>query len=711
MLPLRIHPTLLCTALCVVTVSVSAPSQAQPAPAPEIDRRALAERSGRMITIKGRVDDRLSHRVMEAANSAVRDGVTVLIFDIQATESEFGPCYELARKITRLGGDVKLKVAYISQTLTGHATLIALACNEIVLGTDGVKIGDAGHDPAEEITQPMRQAYEEIAGKNGHDVWIALGMLDRSLRLFEVETATAKRLRPEEKLDDVKRERAVLKQQLVKEQGQTLLMDAPQAKRLGLIRLTATSRRDVVAAYGLPERVAAEDALRDEALRPVILRLEGSVNARMRQYALRRLKQVVDRGSNFVIVEIDSTHGDEVEASKIANALDSLPAKKVAFVQRQASGPATLLLFACDELVMTPSAMIGGFQTDGSLSAPAVELAKDSKVPAAWVQGLVDPNVIVVQMTNAKNPRVKGYFTSEQAADAEKSKDWAQPKSLKAKGEILELDGQKAYDLDVAAALCASEQELQQRYDLGGRVPTLQADWVDSLVDLLTGAGGTFFLLLVAFICLYIEFQIPGFGVAGLVSVLCFSLFFWSRFLSDTANSLEIVLFLLGIGFLALELFVIPGFGVAGVVGVALVLGSLFLASQSFTIPRTESETRELMTNIITMTASMVVFIVSVVGLARVLPSTPMFRRMVLAPPSELSLEVSPDIEDGLDHGLTHELVGQRGVAMSPLRPAGRMKLDDRFYDVIAQGAFVEPGRAIEVVSVSPYRIVVREVA
>ena len=52
--------------------------------------------------------------------------------------------------------------------------------------------------------------------------------------------------------------------------------------------------------------------------------------------------------------------------------------------------------------------------------------------------------------------------------------------------------------------------------------------------------------------------------------------------------------------------------------------------------------------------------------------------------------------------------VGAVGIADSPLRPAGRMKLGDQLLDVVAQGEFIEPGTAIEIVEVFQNRIIVR---
>ena len=54
-----------------------------------------------------------------------------------------------------------------------------------------------------------------------------------------------------------------------------------------------------------------------------------------------------------------------------------------------------------------------------------------------------------------------------------------------------------------------------------------------------------------------------------MIAGLCAILFFWSRFLGGTAGWLEVTLFVLGILFIGLEIFVIPGFGVAGVGGLA----------------------------------------------------------------------------------------------------------------------------------------------
>jgi len=56
------------------------------------------------------------------------------------------------------------------------------------------------------------------------------------------------------------------------------------------------------------------------------------------------------------------------------------------------------------------------------------------------------------------------------------------------------------------------------------------------------------------------------------------------------------------------------------------------------------------------------------------------------------------------------ELVGQEGVALSTLRPAGEARIGDRRMDVMTEGALIEKGTKIVVRRVEGNRIVVRRI-
>jgi len=82
---------------------------------------------------------------------------------------------------------------------------------------------------------------------------------------------------------------------------------------------------------------------------------------------------------------------------------------------------------------------------------------------------------------------------------------------------------------------------------------------VDAAVTILNLPLITGLLFVIGLVALYVEFSAPGIGMGGLIAGLCFAIFFWSRFLGGTAGWLEVILFLAGVAFLAVELFVLPG--------------------------------------------------------------------------------------------------------------------------------------------------------
>ena len=93
------------------------------------------------------------------------------------------------------------------------------------------------------------------------------------------------------------------------------------------------------------------------------------------------------------------------------------------------------------------------------------------------------------------------------------------------------------------------EEELKALYGLRGKVIRVDGpSWVDSLVTILTDPYVSWLLLFVGLFMLVIELKLPGIGLPAITSALAFLLFFWSHYLSGTADQLEIILFLVGHG-------------------------------------------------------------------------------------------------------------------------------------------------------------------
>jgi len=102
----------------------------------------------------------------------VGDDRPVLVFEFSSSKnqsgqgSDFERALKLARYLSSREASAAKTVAYIPHSLKGHAVLVAMACEEIIMAPEAL-IGDAGMDePAEEGIDPtILSGYREIANR------------------------------------------------------------------------------------------------------------------------------------------------------------------------------------------------------------------------------------------------------------------------------------------------------------------------------------------------------------------------------------------------------------------------------------------------------------------------------------------------------------------------------------------------------------------
>jgi membrane-bound serine protease (ClpP class) len=232
----------------------------------------------------------------------------------------------------------------------------------------------------------------------------------------------------------------------------------------------------------------------------------------------------------------------------------------------------------------------------------------------------------------------------------------------------------------------------------------------DGIIALLTSGPVQAVLIILGLVMVFLEFNTPGFGIPGVVAALAFIAVFGSGALLGRVDSLEIVLFLLGIGCLAVEIFVLPGFGVMGISGIVLIGFSLLFSMQDFIIPRVDWEWELLGRNALVVIFSLFAAVGGIAAIALLGPRIRLFDRLTLKTCiTETAYSTlpagSPDAAGDEDYAA---LTGRRGTAASTLRPSGTAEIEGRIYRVEGGGAFIEPGEAVEVIRVYGSRIVVR---
>lgn len=157
-------------------------------------------------------------------------------------------------------------------------------------------------------------------------------------------------------------------------------------------------------------------------------------------------------------------------------------------------------------------------------------------------------------------------------------------------------------------------------------------------------------------------------------------------------QSIVTALFVIGIILLAVEIFVIPGFGISGILGIAALIAGIFLV--------TDSVVEGLL-----FTGGVLIALGIIIYLSF---RSPRIRRLW----KKFSLSTRQTTKGGyVAPKVQYEIyLGQVGISLTQLRPAGTADFAGEHLDVVTEGGFIGPGTRIKVIAVEGTRIIVREV-
>ena len=444
-------------------------------------------------------------------------------------------------------------------------------------------------------------------------------------------------------------------------------------------------------------------------------------------YFDRKLAEAKRMDADVVVVEIDSPGGFVESSVNMAMSLrDASWATTIAYIPREALSGAAIMSLGCEEILMGDEAFVGDagpiFLDKDFLFRHAPEkirsdlvskvraLSKATGRPPAVAEAMVNMDLEVFKVTHADTDEVSYMSDAELEALADPT-EWKKGPLLEAskKGQFLEVQGAEAVEIGLAEGIVDSRAQLAARFgQQADEIVVLESSWVDTLVTILNFRVVTVILFVIGMIAVYVELAAPGIGVGGLVAGLCFGLFFWSRFLGGTAGWLEVILFLSGVVFILVELFIIPGFGVAGFGGIVLMLVSLVMATQRF--GGTDGlSLNDLTSSVLALMGAGAASIAGMFVASKYFGGLKLFQRLTLEPPAVAAGEVMVATTDSEpEKGLRK---GDEGVATSVLRPSGRALFGENYFDVVSDGSFVEKGARVRVTSISGNHVSVREMS
>ncbi|MBX3387329.1 MAG: hypothetical protein KF768_12230 [Phycisphaeraceae bacterium] len=228
-------------------------------------------------------------------------------------------------------------------------------------------------------------------------------------------------------------------------------------------------------------------------------------------------------------------------------------------------------------------------------------------------------------------------------------------------------------------------------------------------------------LIVVFLLGMFLEMSHPGVSAPGIIAALALLGLLVPPALIDMATWWEIIAVVIGIGLIAVEVFILPGFGVCGVAGIILLFVGLigtFIQPHSGVFPSSSQQMREATWGISTVLVAFLVAGVAAFFLWRSLPDIPIVKKLILDADNDPG---SPDDYGADGSGLLAAMaaqepavkVGDEGTAASPLRPTGRARFGESLIDVHADSrgtGYIESGKRVRVVRIEGRSVTVEPV-
>ncbi len=443
----------------------------------------------------------------------------------------------------------------------------------------------------------------------------------------------------------------------------------------------------------------------------------GDVSTAYSSYIKKNL-DIVDKDPTAVavIIEVNTPGGLVSEAEKIIQYIQNTKAKTITFVNPSAFSAGAFISLSSDITIMSKGSKIGDAFPIMIGEGGKPSSIKDKGVRAKILSGLKSSirslankrkKRLILEMSEGKYKHLKegnSIRNIEKIMEAMVDPDVELTQeedgyNLK-KGELLTLTGDEAYNLGIADGIYNNRGEVLRAFNLDKYdVIELKPETSDILMSILVHPVTTSILLTLGMLGMIMEFWTSGWGVAGTIGILALSLFFYGQIVGRDASLASLVLFIVGLGLLAVELFVIPGFGIVGVAGAVGILLSFVSAmgvdffNLSATIDR--------------LADASIVIIISIVAV--IIISVLFFKS--IRKTKGLSGIILTDKIEATSHAKEHgNLVNREGVALTILRPSGRGQFDDISCDVITNGECIEKGDKIKAIKNEKGNVVVKKI-
>jgi membrane-bound serine protease (ClpP class) len=425
-------------------------------------------------------------------------------------------------------------------------------------------------------------------------------------------------------------------------------------------------------------------------------------------YLVRRgVKEAMEADADFLLLDMETNGGRVDTTREIIGILNQFKGDTATYVNKDAFSAGAFIAVATKKIYMAPESVIGAAAPiiispggGGVEKVPDTYEKKMTSAVKAMVRTTAEKNghnIAVVEamidkasgltITNVVDGVTNTVVISKEGdiltlTNTEAEKEYGNPpRKLLSSGTVKDID----------ALLKLLGYADAQRHDIKATGMEKIGSWLNAISPL---------LLIIGVVGIYIEFKTPGFGIAGIIGISAFALYFLGGYVAGLSGAEWVVVFILGLALVIVEIFVYPGTIMIGLLGAALMLAAIIMAMVDLypapgpgvlpampSMDKFQLPFRHLL--LATLGGGLGIWLASVI-----LPKTSLYRAVVSQSASGVKTEATLEQQK-------KSRQGQLGVTLSALRPGGKAQFDDDILDVISQGEMVPKGTPVRIIGAS----------
>ncbi|MFL3001051.1 MAG: NfeD family protein [Cytophagales bacterium] len=412
----------------------------------------------------------------------------------------------------------------------------------------------------------------------------------------------------------------------------------------------------------------------DKEAKVLVGEIKSNIDPRTNRYSKLLLDEASEKDFDIIIIEMDTYGGAVNDADDIRTRILDFDKPIYVWINKDAASAGALISIASDSIYMSSGASIG---------AATVVTGDGTQAPDKY-QSYMRSIMRSTAEAKGRDPKI-----AEAMVDEDIEVD-----SISTEGKVITFSTKEAIKFGFCDAELNSIEEILERQGIKTySITKYELDSTEDIISFFLNPVVSSVLILLILGGLYFEMQTPGVGFPIIASISALVLYLVPYYLTGVAENWEILLFFIGIIFIALEVFVIPGFGIFGITGLFTSLSSLILIMlNNDMLDFTFVLSNDLIASSLSVFISVFSFGLLVLFGGIKLTNSETFKK--------IALEETQETDKGfISQKYPDDLVGMKGKSFSVLRPSGKVIIQEKIYDASTSGEFIEKNKNIAVIS------------